>query len=106
MDKLAWTVIWHDINRDEICLFNVFRHGGFVEDIRKHYKKCETKEEFAEALRRSLMYYFWSKCEWEILISPWCGSRNDKPIKVDVYWQVMNNWNIFLDYVWNAKGNR
>lgn len=74
-----------------------------MENLQKHYKKHKTKDEFAEALRRSLMYYFWSKCEWEVLISPWCGSKKDKAIKVDVYWQVMNNWEIFLDYVWYSK---
>ena len=77
-----------------------------MEDLQKHYKKQKTKEAFAEALRRSLMYYFWSKCEWEVLISPWCGSINNVAINVDVYWQVMNNWDHFLDYVWNAKRRR
>ena len=26
-----------------------------------------------------------------------------KDVKIDVYRQVMNNWDIFLDYVWSAK---
>ena len=42
------------------------------------------------------MYYFWSKCEWEVLISPWVGG-NDEEIKVDVAWQIMNNWDVFVD---------
>ncbi len=75
-------------------------------DIEKAFKKCKTKEEFAEALRHSLMYYFWSKCEWEVLISPWFGSRNTKDIKVDVYWQIKNNWEIFVDYVWNSREHK
>lgn len=49
------------------------------------------------------MYYYWAKCEWEVIISPWIAQHNDNEIKVDVYWQVMNNWDIFLDYVWNNK---
>lgn len=40
-------------------------------------------------------------CEWEVVIGPWCGDRGTKEIKVDVYMQVMNNWDIFVDYVWN-----
>ncbi len=31
------------------------------------------------------MYYFWSKSEWEILIKLWCGGRDEKEEKVDVY---------------------
>lgn len=103
MDNLVWNVIYHEYNGDKITTFNVFHHSGFVEDIRKHRKKCKTKDEFAVELKRSLMYYFWSKCEWEILISPWCGGKNKEPIKVDVYWQIMNNWDLFLDYVWTHK---
>ena len=106
MAGLVWNVIYHSVNEDKIKTFNVFNHGGFRENLKKLYKKYPEKEEFAEELRRSLMYYFWCKCEWEIIIGPWCGSRDTKEIKVDVYWQVMNNWEIFLDYVWNAKTSK
>ena len=106
MTNLVWNVFYHDVNADRIEMFNIFKHGGLMEDLRKHYKKCKTKEQFSEELRRSLMYYFWSKCEWEVLITPWCGSRKNESIKVDVYWQIQNNWEPFLDYVWNAKKRR
>jgi hypothetical protein len=66
-------------------------------------KKRKNREEFAEGLRRSLMYYLWSKCEWEVLVSPWCGSRNKQSLKIDAYWQIMNNWDVFLDYVWENR---
>ena len=85
--------------------FNVFNHRSFVLDVDKDLRRSQTKEEFAEKLRRSLMYYFWSKCEWEIIVSPWVGGRGDEGIKIDVYWQVMNNWDIFLDYIWNIKNH-
>jgi hypothetical protein len=100
---MEWNVFYHNVNADRIETFNVFRHGGLVADIASLVKKRKNKEEFAEGLRRSVMYYFWSKCEWEVLISPWCGSRSNKPIKVDVYWQIMNNWDIFLEYTWEHR---
>ena len=103
MDNLVWNVFYHDMNRNEIKTFNVFQHGGFREDIQKHFKKYKDKTVFTEELRRSLFYYFCSKCEWEVIIAPWCGGKGTEDIKVDVYWQVMNNWEIFLDYVWNSK---
>lgn len=62
-----------------------------------------SKDEFAKNLRSELMYYFWSKCEWEVVISPWISSRKNEDMKADVCWQVMNNWDVFLDYVWNNK---
>lgn len=106
MKQLVWNVIYHDINRERIETFNVFQHGKFVEDVEKESKKCKTKEEFADVLRRNLRYYFGSKAEWEVIVSPWCGGRGHEDIKIDVYWQIMNNWEIFLDYVWNAKSKR
>ena len=105
MEKLIWNVIYHDINRGEICIFNVFKHSGFVADIKDHFRKCKTKEEFAYELRRSLLYFFWAKSEWEVLVSPWCGGRETEK-KIDVYWQVMNNWDIFVDYVWSTHKER
>ena len=85
---------------------NIFNHWKFKEDTEKNLKKIRNKEEFAEKLRRDLMYYFWSKSEYELILSPWCGGRDTKDIKIDIYDQVMNNWEIFLDYVWNSKIHR
>lgn len=101
--SLTWNVIYHDINGDKIGTFNVFKHGRFVNDVRLALQKCKTRQAFSEELRSTTMYYFWSKCEWEVIISPWCGGKNTEDIKVDAYWQIMNNWEIFVDYIWNLK---
>lgn len=101
--KLEWNVFYHDVNKQEIITINIFNHRRFTEDIEKDLKKIKDKNEFAEALRRNLFYYFGSKTEYEIIISPWCGGRDTKDIKVDIYTQVRNNWKLFVDYVWNYK---
>ena len=103
---LKWNVYYHSVNSQVIKTYNIFNHRSFVQDIEKYFKKYKNKDEFAEKLKSSLMYYFWSKAEWEVLIYPWCGGRNTKEIKIDVYDQVMNNWDIFVDYVWNSKIHR
>lgn len=104
--ELEWNVFYHDINKQKITTLNIFNHWKFAEDVQKSLKKYKDKDEFAEELRQDLMYYFWSKSEYEILISAWCGGRDTKELKVDIYTQVMNNWNVFLDYVWNSKIHR
>ena len=104
MNNLVWNVIYH--NRDHHCIdtFNIFDHYSFRSDLRRDTKRCKTKEDFAEKLRSALMYYFWSKYEWEITIGPWPSSNSTtKAIKEDVYWQIKNNWDVFLDYVWNER---
>ncbi len=104
MKKLEWNVIYNENNsRDKIGLFNVFYHIRFNDDVKKHLKKCQTKAELSEALKHSAMYYFWSKSEWEIVISPLCERDDKRWVKVDVYWQLEINWDLFVDYVWSAK---
>lgn len=102
---MKWNVYYHDINRDKMEVFNIFDHSSFCNDIKKYLKEYTDKEKFEERLKRSLSYYFWCKAEWEIVISPWVGGRNTKEVKIDVYDQVMNNWDVFVDCVWKEKNN-
>ena len=98
-------------------------------------KKCETKEEFAELLRRDLFYYFGSKCEWEIVITSWVPHITTSELdrlnaareetlkkygrepyslyvnpevgeKIDVYSQVLMNFQHVVDYIWSHKRSK
>ena len=130
--KLKWVVYYHSMNKNKIETFNIFDHWKFNEDTQKNLKKIKDKDEFAKKLKSDLMYYFWSKCEYEVIIAsfptyikmdeldkerelckekygrdPKMLSANlETEIKIDIYDQVMNNWDIFLDYVWNSKQHR
>lgn len=103
---LSWNVFVSNSNSGKIESFNIFYHNFFVEDCRKNYKKNKNdKNEFEKTLKRDLMYYFWSKCEWEIIVSHWPQTENPKfkNEKIDVYDQVMLNWNQFVNYLWKNK---
>lgn len=133
--NLEWNVFYHDINKNRITTFNIFNHWKFAEDVQKSLKKFKDKNEFAEELRRYLFYYFGSKCEYEVIITSFptyitmneldrlnherwthkdrygtdyvrLGVNLDTEIKIDIYTQVMNNFDIFCDYVWNSKKRR
>lgn len=95
---MEWNVYYYNFNGKKIEKFNIFDHYRFREDVEKDLEKYKSKDEFAKALRSHLFYYFGSKCEWEVLISPWIG--DGKTVKVDVYSQVMLNFDVFVDYVW------
>lgn len=50
------------------------------------------------------MYWFWSKCEYEIVISPWVGrNKEEAEVKIDIHDQVMLNFDRFVDYCWSFK---
>lgn len=94
----------HDFNARKIKPFNVFSHYGFLNDCKKAAKKyAKDKAEFSDEVRKHLAYYYWSKCEWEIVLSPWPQSQNCIDKKIDVYYQVMLNWEQFIDYLWDRK---
>lgn len=133
--KLKWVVYRHDINRREIVEFNIFDHWRFEEDVKKDLRKCKTKEEFAEKIKSHLMYYFWSKCEYEVVISSFpvhikkeefnrlteefiadTEKYGHEPYgmwvcpdvgeKIDIAGQVMMNFEVFVDYLWSHKRSK
>ena len=101
---IEWNVFYYNVNLKKIEKFNIFKHYGFREDVINAIKQYDNKYEFLKYLKSYIMYYFWSKAEWEIYLSPLFTSVNDDEcLKIDVYDQVMNNWDIFSEYVWKNK---
>ncbi len=102
---LTWNVYYEDFNARRIVIHNVFNHAGFYDDCRRAAKKYkDDKEQFAEAVRHSLMYYYWSKCEWEVILTSWPPHSDFHDEKIDVYDQVRLNWDRFIDYLWTNRG--
>lgn len=147
---LCWNVYVGNFNSGEIGKYNIFNHYSFYNDCVKAKKKYkDDRDGFEDEVRRSLMYYFWSKCEWEIILDHWPngeryelrkkistqklydafnavgeGYSEDKLIstgdrryeirvfpennrflcrKIDVYSQVLINWENFIEYLWNHR---
>ena len=132
---LTWNVYEFNCSTRELKVFNVFEHNSFYCNIRKLLKKDITKDAFAEQLRREAQYYYWSKTEWESVITdsqPCIDKRelqriisecylqrrkDDPPLrcsnvnlshsdKIDVYDQLCLNWDEFVDYVWSCSKAR
>ena len=129
---LEWNVFVSDFNTDKIEVYNVFDHHSFMEDLIKIKKKCKDDfNVFANEVKCSLAYYYWSKCEWEVVITSFPPYINEKEFlrlnternehiekygrfirtdvdletnkKIDVYEQVMMNWDNFITYLWNNR---
>lgn len=133
--ELEWNVFYHDINKNKITTLNIFDHWKFAEYTQKILKEIKDKDIFAENLRRGLFYYFGSKCEYEVIITSFptyitmkeldilnneralhkekygrdlvrVNASPDTGVKIDIYTQVRNNWEVFVNYVWNSKIHR
>lgn len=100
-DNLEWYVFYHDFNARKIIQWNIFNHGTFRKEVESLLKEKLIRTEFDALLERKLMYYFWAKCECEIVLTPWVGRAGD--VKIDIYDQIMMNFKRFVDYVWSFK---
>ena len=129
---MTWNVYMRDSNGREIKVFNIFDHHSFRESVIKLKRKKFPKEVFAEMLKREVMYYFWSKYEYEVVVTSFppyidkkeldrlnaeyeeynikwghyplrMDARPEIGSKIDIYAQMMLNWDVFVDYVWRTN---
>lgn len=99
--NLEWYVFYENVNAREIVELNVFRHSTFLDRCRDAARKCgDDRAVFADMVRSALLYHFWCKCEYEIILTSWPWREGDPERKVDVFQQVMMNFDRFIDYLW------
>ena len=110
MVNLEWNVYIENVNANRIEPYNIFLHRRFLEDCRNDFRVWFYKEgapsdtlPLQERIRMELQYYFWSKCEWEVIVSGWPPNARIKEEKIDVYGQVMLNFPAFFDYLMDHK---
>lgn len=102
--NLSWYVYRQDANSGKIEPWDIFEHWRFRQDIIELLKQLDEntgRANFAKDVKSNLMYYFWSKAEYEIILKNWIGK--DCEIKIDVYDQVMLNFDKFIDYLYGYK---
>ena len=135
--EVIYNVYNHNVNSREIELYNVFRNSRFYDgvcDAIKKYKKDKNFQEFKEEVRHQVMYSFWSKAEYEVVITSWPPYINVEDIdklkaeveehdrkwktkqlrinvnptvgeKIDISDQILMNFDIFIDYILNNVKN-
>ena len=64
-----FNVINYDINAKVFEPYDIIPH--LVECYNKKKNKPVTFEEFREFVKNESMYQWWSRCEYEIILSPW-----------------------------------
>ena len=93
-------VKYYNCNANKIEDYDVLKRRE--SEIKKLKKKCATKKEFSESLRIEFMRRFWSKAEWELIItkeedgriilSPWCGCSDPDSVAIDVTNDTSFDW--------------
>lgn len=101
-----WNVKVFNWNRQLIENFDVLKYReDEIKKLKKKYK--DNKEEFGKALRVRLMSQYWSRSEWEIIItrtederivlSPWCGAQDAAAVSIDVTDDTDFDWKEFAN---------
>ena len=126
INLMVWNVYDYDINRKDINLYNVFKHHSFKQDVEELLKGNLTFNKFSKRLKNIAQYYFWSKAEYEIVITSWLPYIDNKELdrlvserencqcrlydvnldvskKIDIYNQLVINWDVFAAYVYSFK---
>lgn len=103
---MSWIVALFDVNAQKIKPYNIL---AYREDLIKGLKKkFLVKEDFAEALRREIMYQFWSRSEYELIVErledgriqivPWCGCFDKTAATILVTTEFGINWHDFANF--------
>ena len=91
---------------NEIRKFNVFNSFNFDTGCRKSFKKYklpDQRKELEESIRGWAKYSFWSKSEYEIVLTNLFHSERFKEKQIDVYDQLEMNWDTFIEYTIKHK---
>lgn len=109
--KLKWLVKYFNCNRQTIEDYDVLAYREV--QIKKLKKKCNNKNEFAEALRKELMSQYWSRTEYEliievaeddqILLKPWAGCSDIEKAKINVTDDNTFDWREFATFHINRQ---
>lgn len=132
--NLQYFVYVEDSNRREIKKYNVL-NATIITEIETKLKNLKgllvSKAEFEKVVDSVLLYYYWCKSEWEVIITDWPPHIEVKELdrlvddvkthretyntlpyavtpnlrtaeKVSVYDQIKLNWDIFINYLWEG----
>lgn len=91
-----FNVLVYDFNKAKIIPYNIIPY--FVSEYKNTKQgKPKTYEEFKEFIKSKSLYMFWSRCEYEIIISQWPVSKDNE--KWDVHKQIMMNIDIITNMI-------
>ena len=116
---LSWFVFRYDINTNCIEQYDVFSHRKFAEEVMQALQQQHEYGVFSEKMKSIVMYYFWCKCEYEVVITSFPPYINANALvhknntrmyvsldceeKIDIFQQLRMNWEQFVSYVWSFK---
>ena len=97
-------VIIEDVNAKEFKKYDVMPYFVDCYDKVRRNGRPKTFDEFKEFVKSKSMYMYWSRCEYEVVISSLIGFAEEK--KIDVHYQVMNNIDLVTRLLMESVGKK
>ena len=90
-----YKVISWDFNSDNIDYYDIM---PFLIDSYKKIKKNKPKtfDEIKEFIINESRYRFWSRCEYEVIITGW--PKQKREVKIDIFNQIMKNIDVITTH--------
>lgn len=102
--KLEWYAFNHDFNTDNFYQINVLGEEFSKEIVKRinqksSYGKIQDYASLREQVRIMLMSKFWSRAEYEYLVTGLFTKDEDKVFKKDVWFQLEPNLDRICEYI-------
>lgn len=94
MDKKSFYVLNWDFNTDNLVEYDVLPYFRNCYNNLNKSKRPSTAEEWKEFVKGNGMYMFWSRCQYEIIVTGWPQQKNE--VKVDVWQQIKMNMDLIV----------
>ena len=90
-----YKVISWDFNSDNIEYYDIM---PFLIDSYKKIKKNKPKtfDEIKDFIINESRYRFWSRCEYEVIITGW--PKQKREVKIDIFDQIMKNIDVITTH--------
>lgn len=87
-----YNVIVYDFNSNQFKSYDVLEY--FIDEYNKikKSKRPKTFDDIKNFIKGKSLYQFWSRCQYEIILSDWPNNSFNK--KIDVHYQIMMNIDI------------
>ena len=93
--KPFYTIIYN-INKKEFEHYDIMPY--LIEEYKKKKKKKKhpkTFDEFKKFIEGASMYMYWSRCEYELILTSW--PCEDKKEKINIHNQIMMNIDVITN---------
>ena len=94
--NLKWYALIHHYDQEKLDPYNVL-YDDIVYRIDEVIDKTGDYEQIKEKARIELMSMFWSRTEYEMIVSNWSGK--DFKEKIDIWTQLYANLDLITEYL-------